>query len=302
MASDWPFVSVDMEPTNLCGSGCLMCPRDGISRPKGMMSENVFMAVSDKLIREGSLITFSGMGDPLSHSEVFKWISHIRNKGCDVRIVVNPASLNEKISQKLVASHPNSITVSFPSIQKEVFEKLCPMVQFEDALKQTLKLVDLSRGNVGLRTAGITTEINIDEQKQYVSFWKEQGVSADMTACHGRGGNLKDPDIYKPHLSGPGPERCGLFQFHTFVTWEGEVLACCHDLTGATRIGNLINDDVSVITEKKRNILKDPMPFPLCRQCDEPLRLKPPPQGPPPKSRKERWKFFSSIRHDKTSL
>ena len=55
MPSDWAFVSVDMEITNQCGSECLMCPRDGITRPRGMMLDEVFKAVSDKLIREGSL-------------------------------------------------------------------------------------------------------------------------------------------------------------------------------------------------------------------------------------------------------
>jgi Predicted Fe-S oxidoreductases len=301
MPSDWSFVSVDMELTNQCGSECLMCPREGITRPKGMMSDDVFKIVSDKLVREGSLITFSGMGDPLSHPRVFEWISDIRNKNCDVGIVINPASLNKEISQKLIESRPNSITISFPSIQKEVFEKLCPTVLFEDALKRTLELVDLSRGKVGLRIAGITTEINCDEQKEYVSFWKERDIRAVTTACHGRGGNLKDSDIYELKTSGLDSGRCGLFQFHTFVTWEAEVLACCHDLTGATRIGDLIHDDVSVIAERKQNILKDAMPFPVCRQCDEPLRLYPPPQGSPPKSRKERISFFRSISRDNLS-
>jgi hypothetical protein len=302
MPADWTFVSVDMELTNQCGSGCLMCPRDGITRPKGMMSEDVFKTVSDKLIREESLITFSGMGDPLSHPGVFEWISDIRKKNCDVGIVINPASLHEKISQRLIESRPNSITISFPSIQKEVFEKLCPMIAFEDALKRTLELIDLSRGNTGLRITGITTEINSDESEGYVSFWKERDVRADMTACHGRGGNLKDSDIYGPKTFGLESGRCGLFQFHTFVTWEAEVLACCHDLTGATRIGNLITDDVSVIARRKQDILKNSMPFPVCRHCDEPLRRHPPPQGQPPKSRKERWKFFRSISRENISI
>jgi len=302
MPADWTFVSVDMELTNQCGSECLMCPRDGITRPKGMMSEDVFKTVSDKLVREGSLITFSGMGDPLSHPGVFEWISDIRKKNCDVGIVVNPESLTEKISQKLIESRPNSITISFPSMQKEVFEKLCPMIAFEDALKRTLELVDLSRGNTGLRITGITTKINKDESEKYVSFWKERDVRAEMTACHGRGGNLKDSDIYGPKTFGLESGRCGLFRFHTFVTWEAEVLACCHDLTGATRIGNLISDDVPVIVERKQDILKSSMPFPVCRHCDEPLRRNPPPQGQPPKSRKERWKFLRSISRDKISV
>ncbi len=302
MPSDWSFVSVDMEITNQCSVECLMCPREEITRPRGMMSEDIFKTVSDKLAREGSLITLSGMGDPLSHPGVFKWISDIRKKDCDVGIVINPTSLNEVISQKLIESRPNSITVSFPSIQKEVFQKLCPMILFEDALKLTLELADLSRGKVGLRIAGITTEINSDEPEEYVNFWKERDVNADMTACHGRGGNLKDSVIYKLRTPGLDSGKCGLFQFHTFVTWKAEVLACCHDLTGTTRIGNLINDDVSVIAERKQNILKNYMPFPVCQQCDEPLRLYPPTQGPPPKSRKERIRFFRSISRENLSL
>ncbi|WP_162532428.1 radical SAM/SPASM domain-containing protein [Candidatus Scalindua japonica] len=298
MPSDWTFVSVDIELTNRCVSECLMCPRDDITRPKGMMSESVFNVVSEKLVREGSLITFSGIGDPLSHPEVFEWISGIRENNCDVGIVINPESLNKKISHKLIESRPNSITVSFPSIKKVVFEKLCPKISFEDALERTLGLAALSRGNAGLRVSGITTEINSDEPEDYLCFWKKRDIRADITACHGRGGNLKNLEIYKPETIGLDSGKCGLFQFHTFVTWEGEVLACCHDLTGATSIGNLSNDDVSVIAERKRNILRGPMPFPLCQQCDEPLRLQPPVQRDPPKNKKERWKFFSSIRQD----
>jgi len=293
MPSDWAFVSVDMELTNRCSTDCLMCPREAITRPEGLMSECVFKAVSEKLIGEGSLITFSGMGDPLSHPNVFEWICDIRDKGVDVGIVINPASLNKEISQKLVESGPNSITLSFPSLRKSVFEKLCPTVSYDDAFKRTLELIDLAGGNVGLRVAGIITGINTEEQEGYISFWKERGVGSGMTVCHGRGGNLSVPGVYELQSFGLESGKCSLFQFHTFVTWEGEVLACCHDLTGATLIGSLANDDVSVIAERKRNVLKDSMPFPVCGQCNEPLRHCQPPQGLPPEGRKERNRFFS---------
>jgi hypothetical protein len=257
------------------------------------MSECVFKAVSERLIGEGSLITFSGMGDPLSHPNVFEWICDIRKKGVDVGIVINPASLNKEISQKLVGSDPNSITLSFPSLRKSVFEKLCPKVSYDDAFKRTLELIDLAGGNVGLRVVGIITGINTGEQEEYVSFWKERGVGSGMTVCHGRGGNLSVPGVYELQSFGLESGVCGLFQFHTFVTCEGEVLACCHDLAGATRIGSLVNDDVLIIAERKRKIIKDSMPFPVCGQCDEPLRLCQSPQGLPPEGRKERNRFFS---------
>jgi len=296
MPSDWAFVSVDMELTNRCNTDCLMCPREAITRPEGLMSECVFKAVSEKLIGEGSLITFSGMGDPLSHQNVFEWIYDIRDKGVDVGIVINPASLNKEISQKLVEFGPNSITLSFPSLQKSVFEKLCPKVSYDDAFKRTLELIDLARGNVGLSVTGIITGINTGEQEEYVSFWKERGVGSGMTVCHGRGGNLRVPGVYELQSFGLESRKCSLFQFHTFVTWEGEVLACCHDLTGSTLIGSLANDDVSVIAERKRKVLKNSMPFPVCGQCDEPLRQCQFPQGLLPEGRKERNRFFSSVR------
>ena len=300
MPSDWAFVSVDMELTNRCSTDCLMCPREAITRPEGLMSECVFKAVSEKLIGEGSLITFSGMGDPLSHQNVFEWIYDIRDKGVDVGIVINPASLNKEISQKLVEFGPNSITLSFPSLRKSVFEKLCPKVSYDDAFKRTLELIDLARGNVGLSVTGIITGINTGEQEEYVSFWKERGVGSGMTVCHGRGGNLRVPGVYELQSFGLESRKCSLFQFHTFVTWEGEVLACCHDLTGATRIGSLANDDVSVIAERKRKVLKNSMPFPVCGQCDEPLRQCQFPQGLLPEGRKERNRFFSSVREKRS--
>ncbi len=91
MPSDWSFVSVDMELTNQCDTNCLMCPRSTLTRPKGIMSESTFKTISEKLLRERSLVTFSGMGDPLSHPRVFDWVHTIRQKGGDVGIVVNPA-------------------------------------------------------------------------------------------------------------------------------------------------------------------------------------------------------------------
>ncbi|MGR3175711.1 MAG: radical SAM/SPASM domain-containing protein [Candidatus Scalindua sp.] len=302
MPSDWAFISVDMELTNRCSTDCIMCPRDAITRPKGMMSECVFKAVSEKLVSEGSLITFSGMGDPLSHPNVFEWICEIRRKDGDVGIVINPTSLNKEISQKLIEARPNSITLSFPSIRKKVFERLCPKVSYDDALKRTLELIDLARGNVGLRATGIITDINSGEQEENVSFWRGWGVGSSMTVCHGRGGNLRAPGVYEPQSIGVGSGMCSLFQFHTFVTWEGEVLACCHDLTGTTRIGSLVNDDVSIIAERKRKVLKDSMPFSVCGQCDEPLRQCQTPQGLPPEGRKERNRFFRSVSQEKIIL
>ena len=42
MPSDWSFVSVIIELTNQCSSECLMSQREGITRPKGVMSRKSY--------------------------------------------------------------------------------------------------------------------------------------------------------------------------------------------------------------------------------------------------------------------
>ncbi len=172
MPTEWSFVSVDMELTNQCSTECLMCPRSAISRPKGFMQEYIFKIVSEKLIAEGSLITFSGMGGPLLHPKVFDYIHYIRRKGGEVGIVVNPDSLSASNSQKLMEARPNSVTISFPSIKKAVFEKLCPDISFNEALKRVKHLIGLAQGKVGVRITGIITEINRDESDEYANYWR----------------------------------------------------------------------------------------------------------------------------------
>ncbi|MCF6148287.1 MAG: radical SAM protein [Candidatus Kuenenia sp.] len=297
MPSEWTFVSVDLEITNVCGAKCLMCPRDSITRPKGMMKNEIFKVISEKLIREGSLITFSGMGDPLSHPMVFEWIREIRGNKGDVGIVVNPASLGDNISHALIQARPNSITLSFPSIRKEVFEKLCPQIPFDLAIERARELINLSTGNVGLRISGILTEMNPDEHEVYVFFWKSLGVPSAQVACHGRGGNLKAPGVYKQRDYGMETGYCGLLRYHSFVTWEGNVLTCCHDLSGETMLGSLIDSDICEIADRKRKLLNSNISFKVCTQCDEPLRNSNPPiEGFPPKNRDERRAFFRKMR------
>lgn len=297
MPSEWAFVSVDMEIANICRAECLLCPRDSITRQTGIMSEETFKAISEKLVREGSLITFSGMGDPLSHPMVFEWIRELRGSGGDVGIVVNPASLGDTISPALVQARPNVITLSFPSLRKDIFERLCPGTPYDQAIARAMELINLSAGNVGLRITGILTEMNQDEHEAYERFWRDMGIPSYMVACHGRGGNVRAPGVYERRDYGAKTGNCGLFRYHTFITWEGNVLACCHDLTGTALLGNLVDSEICEIAVRKSKMLNDGISFTVCMQCDEPLRNSNPPiEDTPPQNRKERRTFFRKMK------
>ena len=298
LLDDWTFVSVDLEITNQCQNCCALCPREAITRPVGAMEAERFRRIAEILGKCASLVSLSGMGDPWLHPQVFSFCSELRGRGTDVSIALNPASLGgaEPLAE-LVASQPNSIVVSFPSSRKEVFERICPKISYERALESTRSLIRLAKGKAGLAVSGIRTRINPDEEPEFVRFWRSEGVRAEMRVCHGRGGNLARTELYIPGERGLAPERCGLFSFHSFVAWQGDVLACCHDLTGETRLGNLLEEGREEIARRKAEILRAGMPFDLCTRCDEPLRTCSVPAGPPPTDRRARRRFFRKLKN-----
>jgi len=293
---DWGFVSVDLELTNLCENRCAVCPREAMVRPRGLMDPKIFLGIAGVLGEKKALVSLSGMGDPLLHPHVFEFCRELRGRGADVRLLLNAGSLARcAVLQDLVLARPNSIVVSFPSARKEVFQRLCPGASFDHALAAARTLGRLSRGRVLIRVAGIRTRINTDEGEEFACFWKAEGVQAGMAECHGRGGNLAASDLYAPRDPGLPLGRCGLFAFHSFVTWQGDVLACCHDLDGRTRLGNLLEDGAQEIGKRKVELLNAGRMFGLCRRCDEALRHCEVPAGPPPASRRARARFFRSL-------
>jgi radical SAM protein with 4Fe4S-binding SPASM domain len=260
--------------------------------PAGFTDPQTFCEIARILGGQKSLVSFSGMGDPLLHPLLTDSCRELKKQGADVRILVNAGSLARYADpEKLVLAGPNSIAVSFPSARKEVYRRLCPGASFEMALDAVRALVRLARDRVSIRVSGVRTRINQDEGAEFVRFWKAEGVRAEMADCHGRGGNLAASDLYVPGDRGLTSGRCGLFSFHTFVTWQGDVLACCHDLTGETRLGNLLDEGAEEIGNRKRQILGEARMFELCRRCDEPLRLCDVPDGPRPTTRKARRVF-----------
>lgn len=301
--SDWSFVSVDLEITNRCVNRCTLCPRQSLSRPVGDMSLEVFGTLSALLGARGSLVSLSGMGDPLLHPELVAFSRILRRRGADVRIVVHASSVVRQDAVEILAeASPNAVLVSFPSCRKTLFESLCPGVDYDQALASVRSLARAAEGRFGLQVSGILTRQNPQETDEFVAFWKMQGLPAEMTRCHGRGGHLTTSLFYTPGERGLEGSSCGLFRFHSFVTWEADLLACCHDLAGETRLGNLLRDPIELLAARKAKIAQSGQAFDLCARCDEPLRALEAVRSAPPSGRRERRKFFRRLKKARVGL
>lgn len=289
--------SLDIEITNHCTNGCRFCPYSSMKRPRGFMEFATFIEVV-KLARQfNALITLSGMGDPLAHPIFFDFIAVLRREGVRYGVQMNPKSLlqNPGMLQKFKQARVQSMTISFPSTKKEVFEALIPGCDFEAALEVTLSLHALSRSYGGtVRVLGLITSMNKEEERTYLDFWRNLGLRGWVRRCHSRGGHLDNglntTAVIKRRIHG-----CWLFDVHAFIAWNGDYLACCHDLAGESVFGNVSYGGEEKFLEARALVKRQWPPFSACNSCDEEFK------APPRRIRKGFKRLLFSDVHYSTS-
>ncbi|MBF0409656.1 MAG: radical SAM protein [Candidatus Riflebacteria bacterium] len=290
-ACEWPLFSVDLEISLLCDNSCIFCPREKILRPSGLMKSGDFSIIADKLISVPSRIALSGMGNPLLNPNWHDFIKTYREMGGKIGIVIPAASVNDEIAEKLLYSRASFVEISFPTLQKELFEKLLPGASFEKCL-EAIKNLRKALSKTSIAIVGLKTRMNEDEEPEFKLFWKEEGFQPRFFSCHTRGGNLEDRDLIFTESS--SSNLCGLTCAHTFIDWQGNVLICCHDLIGNTRLANILEDPVEKILQIKGAFFEKLPPYAICRTCDEPARFRPIPAGKLPESSNARNRFLKN--------
>ncbi len=293
----WPFYTVDLEITNRCEQACAFCPRRALTRERGAMPADRFETVAERLLESGAQVTLSGMGDPLSHPEWERFVRRYRARSGEMGLQVSAASLSPDKVERLVAAAPSFINLSLPSTSADTLKQLLPGCDPDELLRLALLLAERCRRRLPLSVVALRTGLETEtEQAGTARFWKQRQVPVRLFDCHSRGGNLTDERLLGRRRSVGLGRPCGLFARHAFVTWQGELLACCHDLSGETRLGDLCREPIEQLAGRKRALTGRVPPFELCRRCDELLRLLPLPAGDPPADRRQRSRYLRSLK------
>ena len=288
--AEWSFFSLDVELTNHCRENCRMCPREGLTRPQGVMVEEVFVRVLALAARFASRITFSGFGNPLLHPRWGEYLDRVRAAGLPAGLVLHPGALDEEAILGLRQHPPSHLEISFPSVDSETFSHLCPKSDYDTALARVEALHQYEIAPMVV--VGLAMPGSQHSMKQYRAFWRERGIRSRVFACHSRGGHLRDRQLLsaKPVKA----LSCGLLGLHGFIAWNGEVLACCHDLDGSTSFGSVLCDPPEELARRKANHASAP-PWEICRTCDEFRKGWPLPAGPCPQDPGERGRYLAGI-------
>jgi MoaA/NifB/PqqE/SkfB family radical SAM enzyme len=106
MSSPAPFPTrVNVELTNHCNQRCVLCPRQGFTRPLGFMDADLFARVAGECAAHGTRMWLHFLGEPLLHRGLVDLIRVAKDAGVhEVGLSTNGVSLHGRLADALLDS------------------------------------------------------------------------------------------------------------------------------------------------------------------------------------------------------
>jgi pyruvate-formate lyase-activating enzyme len=265
---------VDLEITNRCNLACPICPR-ALRRPAGGMTRGTFEALFARpLPARIRVLRISGYGEPLVHPEALDFAAALkaRNPRVSIELSTNGVALDEARGRRLVAAGIDQVNLSLPGPAPENFGTMTGGADVERWTANARRLVRMAAG--GRPRVGVHAVVTAGHERSIpdVARWL-RGLGIDdveFFRCHHRGGELGDRSLA---AAGPVPGGpCQAAATILFVSWEGQVLVCAHDIHGRHVIGDLRGEPWAAVLRRKAAWAAQAGRLPVCRECNDELR------------------------------
>ena len=146
--SIYQLKKIYIEPTNRCNLNCTMCIRHSWQENSGNMSEETFSAILTGLDQFDPVpsISFSGLGEPLSHPNIIDWVTRVKQKGAKVELITNATMLDKKMSQDLIKAGLDVLWVSIDGATTENFNDVRQGAQLSEVIHNVQQFRGLRHG------------------------------------------------------------------------------------------------------------------------------------------------------------
>lgn len=231
-----------VETTVKCNIYCPMCPRETHKQPKEDMDDHVFETLVLQTAGTAEHMMLIGLGEPLLDPKIFARIRYCDEHGIATLLSTNGTLLDEKASERLLATPLEHITLSFDGATKESFELYRKGAKFEKVRENFLRFAKMKaeRGSrLQVVVQMVRMEKNWDEVDDFERFWK-QAPGVDETRIKADETDLLNPEA--GHAPSDWSHPCHyLWRGPMYVKHNGDVYPCCQSymLDGAPvgRIG-----------------------------------------------------------------
>ncbi len=169
-----------IEPSSLCNLNCKMCFRNSwIDEKCGVMSRDTWahILVSLKQDPKPESVMFAGMGEPLTHPQIFEMIKDIASLGIKPELLTNGSLLSHGCAEALLECGLGALWVSVDGFERKSYEQIQRGAQF-DRLTDSLKYFSGIKAHCRLGITFVVMKENIGELDRLNGF--ADSICADM--------------------------------------------------------------------------------------------------------------------------
>lgn len=235
-------MQLQIECSAICNAACVFCPYPTMTRQRGTMDVDLFKKIIDEAaeIPLISMITITGLGEPLLDKHLFERLKYVRKKMPAIHLdlytngsYLTDAKIDEMIDAKVTVLYvslnaANAVKrqqIMFPHNGTDDYDFVCQ--QARKAIEKGLKVV----------VKAVTSKdlMEHDERDQFKEAWGgfvDDGGNAFMH-LEGNWAGATWPMRIKPTTA------CHRAISQIMVLWDGRVSLCCFDGEGEVTLGDL---------------------------------------------------------------
>lgn len=281
---DFPEI-VHIENTNACNARCIICAREKMTRPVGVMSFDLFKKIIDECAKYNIVkeVHLHGYGEPLLDNMLIEKIKYAKNRGIKkTYFVTNASLLNGNLTRALISAGLDRIKFSFYGATKQTYEKIHVGLKFEE-VEGNIRYLFQIRKEMKSRTPSVNMQFvpqseNIEEKSNFFGKWqnfidKKIGDCIEEFYLH----NWIYGRKYNPnHKQINNLESC-IIPFRIIqILWNGDVVPCVFDFNGQMLMGQIRTKDIREIwnngqykTLRQIHRQREYEKAPLCMRCDQ---------------------------------
>src|SRR5712691_5434725 len=216
-----------VETTAKCNLYCPMCPRETHRQPKEDMADEIFERLVEGAAQSGEHMMLIGLGEPFMDRKIFDRVEYCEHHGISTLLSTNGTFLDEKTSERLLATRLAHITLSFDGASKETFEYYRKGARFEKVRDNFVRFARMKHergGKLRVVVQMVRMPGKAHEAEEFRRFWSAvPGV--DQVRIKEDETNLVQPE---GHRASASARPCHyLWRGAMYVKQDGNVYPCC---------------------------------------------------------------------------
>lgn len=277
------FQQLRVENTNLCGYKCTFCPREKLTRRKGVQSIDHFKLVLDRFSEYLNGASFSGpihlhgYGEQLIDKNLPEKVK-IANERYPKSIKHITTTLGHSVTDEyleaLLENGLRGMSVSFYGSDPEMYKHYTVSGDYEIAFKNLMKMIEIrdrikSKIYISVKTSMVGLDSPIADPKlDFNKRLEDLGVHTHDFKIN----NYGDGRDYVE----PTKLLCfnAIVRHILQVTWDLKIIPCCYDYNAELDYGSILDHSIKEVFESERmqTILKNHCEgkadiYNVCRNC-----------------------------------